>query len=245
MKHLCAFTLVVTLATSALGQSANTIPLVIELFTSEGCSSCPPADRLLAELDRQQPVAGAQLIVLSEHVDYWNTQGWIDPYSSHEFTERQERYGAALRVADVYTPQAVIDGRLEVVGNSSSKVQAAIQEALRARKIPLRLEATRGENGIRAQLQVGGELSRGAEIYFAVAEDAVASKVSAGENSGRVLTHTAVVRSLTKSGRPASDKRVDAQLKTSPRWGKHLRVIAFVAEHEGGKIIAAAVVDNV
>jgi hypothetical protein len=181
--------------------------------------------------------------VLSEHVDYWNTQGWVDPYSSHEFTERQQRYGEALRVSDVYTPQAVIDGRLEVVGNSSSKVQAAIQQALRAKKIPLHLAATRLDNGIHAELEAGAGLSRGAEVYFAVAEDEVASKVSAGENSGHMLTHTAVVRNLTKSGKLGSNNRVEAQLKTNVHWGKHLRVIAFVAEREGGKIIAAAVVN--
>ena len=148
-------------------------------------------------------------------------------------------------LSDVYTPQAVIDGRLEVVGNSSSKVQAAIQEALRAKKIPLHLTATRSDNGIHAELEAGEGLGRGAEVYFAVAEDEVASKVSAGENSGHMLTHTAVVRSLTKSGKLGSNNRVEAQLKTNEHWGKHLRVIAFVAEHEGGKIIAAAIVDNV
>jgi len=245
MKHLVAFTWMMAVATYALGQSPTTIPVVIELFTSEGCSSCPPADRLLAALDKQQPIPGAQLIVLSEHVDYWNTQGWIDPYSSHEFTERQQRYGEALRVSDVYTPEAVIDGRLEVVGNSSSKVQAAIQRALREKKVPLRLEATRSDAGIHVQLQASGELKRGAEVYFAVAEDEVESKVSAGENNGRMLAHTAVVRSLTKSGKLGSNNRVEVQLKTNAHWGKHLRVIAFVAEHEGGKILAAAIVDNV
>jgi hypothetical protein len=243
MKHLGAFTLAFAAATCALGQAASTIPVVIELFTSEGCSSCPPADRLLGTLDKQQPMAGAQLIVLSEHVDYWNTEGWIDPYSSHEFTERQQRYGEALRVSDVYTPQAVIDGRLEVVGNSAAKVQAAVQQALREKKIPLRLKATRSDNGIHAELQAGEGLKRGAEVYFAVAEDEVESKVSAGENSGRMLAHTAVVRSLTKSGKLGSNNQVEADLKTGAHWGKHLRVVAFVAEHEGGKILGAAITE--
>jgi hypothetical protein len=243
MKHI--FALACTLATviTALAQGTTPIPVVIELFTSEGCSSCPPADSLLAALDREQPIAGAQLIVLSEHVDYWNTLGWVDPYSSHDFSERQKRYGEALRAPDIYTPQAVIDGRLEVLGNSIAKVEAAIQQALREKKIPLRLQAIRSDKGIHVELQTGEGVKHGAEVYLAVAEDQVQSKVSAGENSGHMLAHTAVVRSLTKAGKLKTENGIEAQLKTGADWGKHLRVIAFVAEREGGKIVAAAVVE--
>ena len=195
----------------------------------------------MASLDRDQPVAGAQLIVLSEHVDYWNTQGWIDPFSSHEFSERQQRYGEALRVDDVYTPQAVIDGRLQVVGNSAPKMEAAIQQALKEKKVPLSLQVNRSETGIHIELQASEGAKRGAEVYLAVAEDEVQSNVSAGENSGRVLAHTAVVRSLTKVGRLQGENRVAADLKTSAHWGKRLRVVALLEEHDGGKILGAAV----
>ena len=221
---------------------ASPVPVVVELFTSEGCSSCPPADRLLAELDRSQPISGVQLIVLSEHVDYWNTLGWIDPYSSMEFSDRQRHYGEALHVEDVYTPQAVIDGRSETVGNSPPKVEAAIQQALREKKIPLKLQVTRTAQSVHVELRALEAVPRGAQIYFALAEDSVESKVSSGENGGHMLTHTAVVRSLTKAGKlaAAGDAGVTMDLKTNARWGKHMRVVALLAEREGGKIIGAA-----
>jgi hypothetical protein len=243
MKCLFGFASVLAVAGLAMGQSSKTIPVVIELFTSEGCSSCPPADRLLAALDREQPVPGAQLIVLSEHVDYWNTLGWVDPYSSHEFSERQQRYGEALRIQDVYTPQAVVDGRLEVVGNSAPKLETAIQQAMHQKKVPLQLRVSQSEKGIHVEVRTEDSVPRGAEVYFAIAEDGVESKVSAGENGGRVLTHTAVVRSLTKGGRlaAAGNDGIAMDLKTSTRWGKHLRVIALLEERDGGKILGAAV----
>ncbi len=231
--------ILISIIAAVASAQAPPVPVVIELFTSEGCSSCPPADRLLSKLDSTQPISGVELIVLSEHVDYWNTEGWIDPYSSPEFTGRQQHYIAALHVPDAYTPQAVIDGHSETVGNNAPKLEAAIQQARREKKIPLKLQVTRTPQSVHVELRALEAVPRNAQLYFALAEDSVESKVSAGENSGHMLTHTAVVRSLTKAGKLAEDT-ISLDLKTNPHWGKHMRVVALLTDREGGKMIGAA-----
>src|ERR1043165_7446623 len=106
-------------------------PVVVELFTSEGCSSCPPADALLARLDKEQPVEGAEVIALAQHVDYWNNLGWADPFSAHEFSERQNEYAAHFGGDSVYTPQMVVDGGAEFPGSNSGKAFDGIARAAR------------------------------------------------------------------------------------------------------------------
>jgi hypothetical protein len=172
------------------------IPVLVELFTSEGCSSCPPADQLLRELIANQP-ASARIIALSEHVDYWNDLGWTDPFSAKLFTDRQTAYGKSLGV-DVYTPQVVIDGRRAVIGSSRSQVAGAILNS--AQKPAIRLTWTSADHATLEVTVPDGAATADATVFLAVTEDHLQNSVSRGENKGLKLAHDAVTRRLTEIG---------------------------------------------
>src|SRR5215470_19407677 len=179
-------------------------PVIVELFTSEGCSSCPPADALLARLDQEQRIGNAEIITLEEHVDYWDQLGWRDPFSGKQWTERQEDYANAFGNAGVYTPQMVIDGRVEFVGSSQNKARNAIAEAAKEPKAEVALTAVKsaGER-VQASVQVKmfpAPLNHAATVWIAVTESGLHSNVKAGENAGEDLHHASVVRSLRKAG---------------------------------------------
>jgi hypothetical protein len=220
------------------------VPVVVELFTSEGCSSCPPADALLAELDRTQPVAEALIIPLEEHVDYWNSLGWRDPFSSADFTARQEAYARRLRLAGPYTPQMVVGGQRDVLGSAAHQVRAAIAAAAHEPHAEVSVVATAGippEARLRVTIRMGSlppEVPERLQVCMAITEDGLASRVSAGENSGRHLEHRAVVRTIAYSSAGSS---LTMETRLAPEWKReNLRVVAFLAGASSGHIFGAA-----
>jgi hypothetical protein len=220
-------------------------PVLVELFTSEGCSSCPPADRFLQKLDTQ-PVPGAEMIVLSEHVDYWNHIGWKDPYSAHFYSERQSAYAKRFGLGSVYTPQMVVDGSSEFVGSNSELADKAFAQALGTPKISVRLSSisTDASNNLHAHIEVGtldsALASPEGEVYIALALNRAESQVSAGENAGHKLTHVSVVKSLTKIGVLKQGQLLakDFQVKVETD-SRNLRLIAFVQEPRQGRVFGA------
>jgi hypothetical protein len=184
-----AFLASICLGLGIVSAAAGGRPIVVELFTSEGCSSCPPADALLAEL-----AGRPDLLALSFHVDYWDRLGWKDPFSSPAATERQQRYAELLRLATVYTPQMVVDGRWQAVGSDHAEVQRALDAAGHtAAEVPVALAI----DGGRAQIKLGaaGDPASGAVLLIGFDRRHVTA-VQRGENSGRTLAHVDVVRGI-------------------------------------------------
>jgi hypothetical protein len=242
-RMLFGIMLAALLAPAAAQSSNKTLtPVLVELFTSEGCSSCPPADVLLQNLDRTQPISGVQLIVLSEHVDYWDGQGWRDPFSSHALTLRQSAYADRLRLASPYTPQMVVDGSLEFVGSDRGRATQALEKVRIGHKISLRISSVKVENGkVRAHIETDPLPSK-AEVFVALALDHAQSQVLRGENGGHHLEHVAVVRTFSSLGNVAKAtafaRDVDFALDSSAQG---YRLIAFVQEPNQGRVLGAAV----
>ena len=227
----------------------KTVPVLVELFTSEGCSSCPPADEVLARLEQTQPVAGVEVIALSEHVDYWNRLGWADPFSSPIFSERQGRYADAFGRDGVYTPQMVVDGRAEFVGSNMSRARDAIARAARLPKATIHLTRNGGAQGdvIPLTVKIEGlpETSGDTvEVLLAVTESGLRTDVPRGENAGRKLSHAAVVRKLEVIGSVKGANFTDAPVVRMEKGWKRdrLRAVIFAQERGSRKVIGAAMI---
>ena len=234
--------------TSTPASSTSLHPVFVELFTSEGCSSCPPADVLLKNWDTSQPVPGAQLIVLSEHVNYWDHDGWKDPNSSVALTERQRTYNTALGLKGPATPQMIVDGSQEVHLGDVLQTEDVLKKAAAAPKVLIRIGEVSADAGdptvLHARIDTDANFDKhNADVYVAVALDHVDSQVLKGENGGKHLVHVAVVQELTKIGKLPKGKSFgqDVQIKLKPGTdAKNIRLIAFVQEPGPGRLLGAA-----
>jgi len=218
-------------------------PVLVELFTSEGCSDCPPADELLGWLDATQPVPGAQAIVLSEHVTYWNHLGWRDPFSLDDIDERQKQYEARFGLSSSYTPQMVVDGAVQFVGNNSAKLGAAVARAAAPPKAKIAIEDVHLIGGA-LSFSVRGDNNSGATLVAALAQNVTRSEVVRGENAGRTLHHVAVVRAIKDFGSKATDGR-PLRLSGAISSGTNnaegpLRLVVFLADRKTGRVLAIA-----
>ena len=224
----------------AISTSANgtKTPVLVELFTSEGCSSCPPADRLLTTLDKDQPVDGAEVITLGFHVDYWDHGGWRDRFSSADYTRRQENYARHFGLNSSYTPQAVIDGTVETVGNNRETVENAISSRATVPKAAITPEIVADKMLINlSDIPVG----RVSTVYIVAAENGLVSNVSGGENSGSQLTHVSVVREMRAVGKidaGQTSAKFEAPLPVNAGWKvTNVHYVVLVQENSSLRII--------
>ena len=251
MSRFISFAVLTLSAGALMSRAADNngrVPVLLELFTSEGCSSCPPADRLLQVLDQKQPIAGADLIVLSEHVDYWDRLGWKDSFSSAEYTDRQQDYTNKYRLDGVYTPQLVVDGRFGLVGSDGRAATSAIQKAMRERKIPITiLKIGRDGDMVTTHIELPATdpnvRAKHAVLYVAIADNRAESQVSRGENAGRSLAHVGVARALKQAGAvdlsSASAREVSLRLPAGA-GANGSRLIVFLQDPTSGQILGVA-----
>lgn len=226
---IAALTLTMTMrgAPPKLGPS----PVVVELFTSQGCSSCPPADALIHDI-ANDPAMRGRVIPLAFHVDYWDSLGWRDPFSSKEWTQRQARYAHTMHLNSAYTPQAVINGTREFVGSNRSAMSAALEKASNEKsRADVTLTARREADSLIATIHATVPANN--DLMLAVVEDGVTTKIQHGENAGRTVIDDSIVRRLV---------RVTGQTATvplDPAW-RNLTAAAFVQDRTTLAIGAAA-----
>ncbi len=234
--------------TAATAEDVRT-PVLVELFTSQGCLSCPPADELLIRLYAEQPVPGALVIALSEHVEYWNGQ-WHDPFSSAVFTDRQHEYQRALATPALYTPQMVVDGQVQLIGSQQELAHTTIANASTRPKG--RLSLTRvdqgGGGGVSVSVDVSGMAGLGrvddVVLWVAITEDGLETDVKRGENAFRRLRHGAVVRTLQEVETLAlplpDDVSAETVIEIEPEWNaERLRAVAFLQERSSRRVLGA------
>lgn len=241
-ENSCMLRLFLITMSMAIIASAQRAPVIVELFTSEGCSSCPPADDLLSKLPKA--FRDIDVIPLSEHVDYWNNLGWKDRFSSTLFTMRQQDYGRAFELQTVYTPQMVVNGQAEFTGSDYYRAQREIRKAAEGPKALTSL--TMAQPGVvHISIDKIPEHVKTADVFLAVTESNLESVPARGENSGVHLRHTGVVRNLTSIAhldlKKTPNYAADARLNLNPEWRpENLQYVVFVQDRTSRKIIGAA-----
>ena len=227
--------------TAGAAETAPPSPVLIELFTSEGCSSCPPADALLAKLDAANDAENPQVIVLSEHVDYFNGPGWKDPNSSSAYTERQNNYAGKLHLNSVYTPEMVVNGSAEFVGSDAREARSKIAAAAaRPVSVPVKLYAV-SPGIVRVEIAMVPAAAKigAADVMVAVASNETSTQVLGGENGGRKLRHVAVVRTLSSVGQIHDGQSFSKEIDLGRNPG-NLRLVAWVQQHGQGRVLGVA-----
>ena len=220
-----------------------THPVLVELFTSEGCSSCPPADALLKKINGYRVSSGQLVVALSEHVTYWNQLGWADPFSAETWTDRQSRYSDRFHLDSVYTPQVVVNGDVQMSGSDAQGILRAVRAQEPSSPLQLRIDAASAQAGaVSVTYTVSGSASSPVELYAVIADDMATSSVLRGENSGRTLMHVAVARNLTRIGSVKADGtatislHAPAVIQGQPETPRHL--VLFAQAPGQGKVLA-------
>ena len=221
----------------------NKTPVLVELFTSEGCSSCPPADRVLARLEKEQSNRDAEIITLEMHVDYWNYLGWKDEFSIPHFSDRQGGYASFFGLDSNYTPQMVVDGQREFVGSNFKNATNAIAAAVDNPKAAVEISPEISAKKINFKIK-SADISKHDEsyIWLAVTEDNLTNSVSRGENSGKTMSHTSVVREMKLIGNlmPADKNfNIETAVNLQSNWNKkNLKFVVFVQGKRSKKVFA-------
>lgn len=226
-------------------------PVLVELFTSEGCSDCPPADALLAVMDRRQPFASADIIAVEEHVDYWDQDGWRDPFSSSKWTQRQNEYVFSQHTGSPYTPEMVVDGEEGFVGSKGAAAKAAIEKAAENKKARIEISEVEPatDKSVTLKISVGSlanvDPRETAEVFLAITETGLHSAVTAGENAGHELQHSPVLREMKVigvAGKNGQDGFAGEQtVKFDPNWKlENLRAVAFVQDKKSRHVLGVA-----
>ncbi|MCY4239129.1 MAG: DUF1223 domain-containing protein [Rhodospirillaceae bacterium] len=208
--------------------------VVVELFTSQGCYSCPPADRFLGKLAKRKDV-----LALSFHVDYWNYLGWRDPYSSHQATRRQRSYAWAMKRRSVYTPQIVVDGTLQGIGSYTGTINGLIDLRKQAQDSGVTVAIRNGAKSLTVSLK-GGLQFGDCTVWLVYFDNKHTTAIPRGENAGKTLTYYNVVREFRRAA-VYKGKNLEFPLPRSSKNGpKHDNIAVIVQRPRGGQIVGAA-----